>query len=88
MKAIQHHKIIIKGWPNAIPFKNLSKGLGALMELENLLEMWQIDMTYWKAITEDKLQVLENKCQQEIDVGNILALVEHCRHSNYGQRHK
>ena len=87
-KVVQRHKVIVEGWPNAIPFKNLGEGSGVLAELENLLEMWQTGMTYWKAITEDELRVLENKRQQEIDAGNILAPVERRRRSDYGQKRK
>jgi len=87
-KVVQCQMVIIKGWPNAMPFKNLSEISSTFVDPENLFNMWQTGQTYWKMITEDEPQALEKKRQEQIDAGEITAPIE-CRCcSDYGKKHK
>jgi len=43
---------------------------------------------YWKMITEDELQALEKKRQEQINAGKITAPIEHCHCSDYGKKCK
>ncbi|KAG1719213.1 hypothetical protein EDB19DRAFT_1585549, partial [Suillus lakei] len=47
---IQCYQVVIEGWPNNIPFANLSKASSAIPDLEMLLRKWESGTTYWKAI--------------------------------------
>jgi len=47
-KVVACHKVRIEGWPDSIPFKNLSEASSSLPELKMLLERWEDGRTRWK----------------------------------------
>ena len=57
-KVVAHHKVVIEGWPDNIPFKNLSEACSALHELKSLLEKWQDGRIHWKKLTDDEAERL------------------------------
>lgn len=62
---------MIEGWPDSVPFKNLSEASSALPELKMLLERWEDGRTYWKQLTDEEAEhiVEERKAQGEVSDG-------------------
>ncbi|KAM6492469.1 hypothetical protein JOM56_012193, partial [Amanita muscaria] len=56
--VVCRYSVAIEGWPNTIPFKNLSEASTAYAELEMLLQQWRSGKTYWKKLTADELKAL------------------------------
>ncbi|KAL4077484.1 hypothetical protein J3A83DRAFT_4087980, partial [Scleroderma citrinum] len=50
--------VTIEGWPNCIPFTNLSTVSSALLDLEMLLRMWESGSIYWKQLSEEEYEAL------------------------------
>jgi len=46
--VVSHYHVVIEGWPNGIPFTNLSTISSSLTQLETLLRKWEMGITYWK----------------------------------------
>ncbi|KAF8327672.1 hypothetical protein F5887DRAFT_827391, partial [Amanita rubescens] len=67
-KVVARHKVMIKGWPDNIPFKNLSEASSALHELKSLLEQWQDGRICWKILTDEEAEHLfeEHSAQGEV----------------------
>ncbi|KAF8344861.1 hypothetical protein F5887DRAFT_841822, partial [Amanita rubescens] len=67
-KVVAYHKVMIEGWPDNIPFKNLSEASSALPELKKLLEQWQDGRIHWKHLTDDEAErvVAEHKAQGKV----------------------
>ena len=66
------HHVMLVGWPQNIPFKNLSKCSSSLQELQSFLRNLVDGKTYWKTITEEKLNKLENECQNKLKTVKLL----------------
>ena len=58
VKVVARYHVVIEGWPNSIPFKNLSTASSPLTSLNTLLQSWQDGMTYWKKLTSDEADKL------------------------------
>lgn len=67
-KVVAHHKVAIEGWPDNIPFKNLSEASSALHELKSLLEQWQDGRIHWKKLTDEEAERLfeEHRAQGKV----------------------
>jgi hypothetical protein len=57
-RVVAHYKVMIEGWPNNIPFKNLSEAASALHELKSLLKQWQDGRIHWKQLTDQEAKHL------------------------------
>ncbi|KAF8347284.1 hypothetical protein F5887DRAFT_1072796 [Amanita rubescens] len=70
-KVVARHKVMIEGWPDSVPFKNLSEASSALPELKMLLGRWEDGRTYWKQLTDEEAEhiVEERKAQGEVSDG-------------------
>ncbi|KAF8229799.1 hypothetical protein L208DRAFT_1284721 [Tricholoma matsutake] len=84
---VKRYQVIIKGWPNNIPFWNLCDTSSSLADLETLLQMWHCGTTYWKELTESELQALDLECDKQISNGEMDAPAAHHRCSNHGKKH-
>jgi hypothetical protein len=62
---------MIKGWPETIPFRNLSETSNSLANLETLLQKWQCGKTYWKKLTAAELKELDHECDAQIERGEV-----------------
>ena len=58
VKVVARYNVVIEGWPDGIPFKNLSLASSPLPVLNNLLHSWQDGMTHWKKLTSDETDQL------------------------------
>jgi hypothetical protein len=67
-KVVAHHKVAIEGWPDNIPFKNLSEASSALHKLKSLLEQWQDGRIHWKKLTDEEAERLfeEHRAQGKV----------------------
>lgn len=68
VKVVARYNVVIEGWPDSIPFKNLSTASSPLAVLNTLLQSWQDGMTYWKRLTpaETDKPIHDLKAQGEI----------------------
>lgn len=78
--------VIIEGWPEDIPFANLSTVSSSMSQLELLQRKWEMGETRWKEISEDQLEELRQKRDEQLKNGEI---VEHARRtrSDKGKKH-
>ena len=78
--------VIIKGWPECIPFTNLRTASSALPDLELLLRLWESGGIFWKKLSEAEYEALCREHDAKLNSGE---LVEHTRktHSDKGAKH-
>jgi hypothetical protein len=67
-KVVARYEVKIEGWPENIPFQNLSVASSPLQDLVILLKRWQEGTTYWKRLTsaETKELIAGMKARGEI----------------------
>ena len=85
---MRHYKVVIEGWPDSIPFKNLSDASSSLRELEMLLQRWHTGKTFWKELTPEELDAREEEHEALILAGKIDVPASRKRRSDYGKRKK
>jgi len=73
---VSHYQVVIEGWPNEIPFDNLSKASSGIPALEDLRERWKSGETTWRKVDDEELQELMEERKGKLNCGE---LVEHCR---------
>ena len=84
---VKQHQVIIEGWPDNIPFQNLSETSNSLSDLEDLLWRWHSGVTYWKKLSERELEALELEHDKQVLNGKVhLPAPYHCC-SDYGKKH-
>ena len=85
--VVQRYRVNIEGWPEKIPFDNLSNVSSALPDLEMLLRSWESGATYWKTLSEDEYEDIHHKRDEKILSGE---LTEHRRRtrSDKGKKRK
>ncbi|KIK14433.1 hypothetical protein PISMIDRAFT_117014, partial [Pisolithus microcarpus 441] len=76
---IAHYLVAIEGWPDHVPFANLSTVSSALPDLETLLRMWESRSIYWKQLSNEEYEALRCECDGKLNCGE---LVEHTRRSH------
>ena len=54
--VIAQYHVVVAGWPDNIPFENLSKASNSLTQLEGLLQKWEDGVIYWKTISEEQVK--------------------------------
>ncbi|KAI6026437.1 hypothetical protein BKA83DRAFT_4462843 [Pisolithus microcarpus] len=69
--VVARYRVIIDGWPEAIPFANLSSMSSSLPQLEILLRKWEMGTTCWKALSDDEFKQLQQKRSEELESGGI-----------------
>ena len=89
--VVQRHRVVHVGWPQNIPFKNLSECSSSLQELQNFLKKLDDGKTYWDTnhtITEKELNNLKDERQKQMDDGKIAPRAPRRCHSDYGKKRK
>ncbi|KAG1894969.1 uncharacterized protein F5891DRAFT_984661 [Suillus fuscotomentosus] len=68
---VKWYSVIIKGWPEQIPFANLSAVSSSLPKLEMLLRKWKSGAIYWKHLTPEELEHMDKERDKGIENGAI-----------------
>jgi hypothetical protein len=84
--VVKRYQAIIEGWPDNIPFRNLSDISSSLSDLEDLLRRWRCGTTYWKKLTARELQTLDLERDTQITNGEVDAPAPRRRRSDYGKK--
>ncbi|KAG2029850.1 hypothetical protein BDR03DRAFT_1017821 [Suillus americanus] len=74
--VVNHYQVAIKGWPDRIPFTNLSSASNALPDLQFLFDSWKLGATKWEVLDNEELKQLHHECEEKIDSGEM---VESCQ---------
>ncbi|KAI6033556.1 hypothetical protein BKA83DRAFT_4121013 [Pisolithus microcarpus] len=76
--VVTRYQVVIEGWPEMIPFANLSSASSSLAQLE-------LGATYWKALLDDELNQLQQRRNEGLENGEV---EEHscCTHSDKGKK--
>ncbi|KAG1781334.1 hypothetical protein EV702DRAFT_1193517 [Suillus placidus] len=69
---VQRYQVAIKGWPDNIPFANLSQASSACPDLEMLYSKWESNQIQWKVLTDEEFEELHLNRQEQIDRGEII----------------
>ncbi|KAG0698744.1 hypothetical protein DFH29DRAFT_877813 [Suillus ampliporus] len=82
---VKRYSVVIKGWPEKIPFVNLSTVSSSLTELEMLLRKWQSGAIYWKCLTPEELEDMEKERDNNIENG-VVVEKRQCVHLDKGKK--
>jgi len=69
--VITRYHVVIEGWPDDIPFKNLSEISSGLPALESLLRKLEAGKIYWKAISRAEYKEMEADCNARLEDGTV-----------------
>ncbi|KAG1782890.1 hypothetical protein EV702DRAFT_932728, partial [Suillus placidus] len=69
---VQRYQVTIKGWPDNIPFANLSQASSARPDLEMLYSKWESNQIQWKVLTDEEFVELHSNHQEQIDRDEII----------------
>ncbi|KAG2143101.1 hypothetical protein DEU56DRAFT_870617 [Suillus clintonianus] len=70
--VVQRYQVIVEGWPENIPFANLSQASSALADLEMLWRKWDTNKTYWKALTDEEFAEYRKERDDKLESGEIV----------------
>jgi len=84
--VITHYHIVIEGWLDDIPFKNLSEVSLSLPALESLLRKLEAGKIYWKAISCKEYKEMEADCNARLEDGTVKLLSPYHTCSDKGKR--
>ncbi|KDQ59630.1 hypothetical protein JAAARDRAFT_56629 [Jaapia argillacea MUCL 33604] len=68
---VTKYRVVVDGWPNSIPFGNLSDVVKTLHEYESLTRKWQKGKIFFKTLSEQEFAEMDEDQQQQIDNGEI-----------------
>ncbi|KAG1722922.1 uncharacterized protein EDB91DRAFT_1240165 [Suillus paluster] len=69
---VKHYSVVVEGWPEQIPFINLSTASSSLTDLEILLWKWHSGLISWKRITPEQLEDMEKDRDKDLENGTIV----------------
>ncbi|KAG6372660.1 hypothetical protein JVT61DRAFT_7412 [Boletus reticuloceps] len=69
--VVSRYKVAIKGWPDEVPFKNLSEVSCSLALLEMLYQKWKDKEVSWEELSPAKYEKLCRTCNEQISRGEI-----------------
>ncbi|KAG0705574.1 hypothetical protein DFH29DRAFT_799878 [Suillus ampliporus] len=69
--VVQCYQVTIEGWPDNVPFANLSQVSSALPELNRLLWKWDSGATRWKTLTDKEFDKILQEHNDQLDRGEI-----------------
>ncbi|KAF9234799.1 hypothetical protein BU15DRAFT_65425 [Melanogaster broomeanus] len=84
---VARYMVVIEGWPDDIPFANLSTVSSSQLLLEVLLWKWELDTIYWKKLTEEEYQDRHDERNKQLESGGITEATRRQR-SDKGGNHK
>ncbi|KAG2112651.1 uncharacterized protein F5147DRAFT_650807 [Suillus discolor] len=64
--VIQHYQVVVEGWPEKIPFTNLSQVSSTLLDLQMLLHKWESGAMYWKSLSDEEFEELCKECKEKL----------------------
>lgn len=85
-KVVKRYQVIIEGWPDNVPFRNLSEASSPLPDLENLLHGWRGGKTYWRKLSDAEFHELDLKHNAQIENGELAPPAPRRRRSDYGKK--
>jgi hypothetical protein len=62
---------MVEGWPDSVPFVNLSQASSALPELDRLFRSWKSGATCWKTLTDEEFEKILQEHNDKLDRGEI-----------------
>jgi hypothetical protein len=83
---VRRYQVMMEGWPETIPFHNLSKTSNSLANLKMLLQKWQCGKTYWKKLTAAELKELDHERDAQIERGEVETHGPHHHCSDFGTK--
>ncbi|KAG1725909.1 hypothetical protein EDB19DRAFT_1833612 [Suillus lakei] len=69
---VKRYSVVIEGWPEQIPFVNLSTASSSLTDLKMLLRKWRSGLISWKHITPEQLEDMEKDRDEDLENGTIV----------------
>ncbi|KAG0706449.1 hypothetical protein DFH29DRAFT_798317 [Suillus ampliporus] len=72
---VQRYLVLCTGWPDEIPFENLSKVSSSLADLEMLERKWRSGEIDWRRLENEEFEQLHRERNEKLDSGEI---IEHC----------
>ncbi|KAG1791817.1 uncharacterized protein HD556DRAFT_1432770 [Suillus plorans] len=70
--VVQRYLVVIEGWPENIPFVNLSTVSSALPDLEMLLNKWETGEIHWRDLEEDEYEKLRQEHCEKVSSGEVI----------------
>lgn len=70
--VVQCYLVVIEGWPENIPFVNLSTVSSALPDLEMLLNKWETGEIHWRDLEEDEYEKLRQEHCEKVSSGEVI----------------
>jgi hypothetical protein len=86
--VVKRYHVIIEGWPSEIEFVNLSDASSSIDTLERLLRRWKQGTTYWKKLTQEEFEQLEDERDAQIESGKINVPAPRRTRSDKGKKRK
>ncbi|KAG2108125.1 hypothetical protein BD769DRAFT_1675383 [Suillus cothurnatus] len=83
--VISHYQVATKGWPDEIPFDNLSKASSGIPALEDLRKRWKSGETTWRQVDDKELQELIKEQKGKLNCGKLVEH-RHWPHSDKGKK--
>ncbi|KAG2155233.1 uncharacterized protein EDB93DRAFT_1101806 [Suillus bovinus] len=83
---VQRYLVVIEGWPENIPFVNLSTVSSTLPDLEMLLDKWETGEIHWKHLDKDKYEKLRQERHEKVSSGKVIEKRRQTR-SDKGKKH-
>ncbi|KAH7904676.1 hypothetical protein BJ138DRAFT_1236291, partial [Hygrophoropsis aurantiaca] len=69
--VVERYKVKLVGWPDNVPFTNLSEASSAIHVLESLHRKLESGVIHWESIDDGELACLRNEYNQKIANGEI-----------------
>jgi len=83
--VVRRHQVCIEGWPEKHPFKNLSEISIPITDLEDILRQLRAGRIYWRKLTDEEFNELDEQREADILAGNIKEPARR-RRSDYGKK--
>ncbi|KAG1862693.1 hypothetical protein F4604DRAFT_1683833 [Suillus subluteus] len=84
---VQCYQVMIVGWPDSVPFTNLSKVSSSLSELERLFDLWDKHLTCWKTLMDEEFVKIYQEHNEKLENGQIED-IRRCTRSDKGKKRK
>lgn len=84
--VVARYRVIIKGWPEGIRFKNLSDATSSLQDLEVLLRKWKAGKIFWRKLTDEEFNTMDADRNKDIENGKIDDPGRRRRRSDFGKK--
>jgi hypothetical protein len=86
--VVRRYHVMVEGWPEKYPFKNLSDVTSSLVDLEDLLRKWQCGTIHWRKLSVAEFTQMDLHRDQNIENGTIVDPAIRRRRSDCGQKRR